>query len=87
MGVKLTDAHTFETIFFKAFDVASNASQVRGDNVEAIAPDEKCRYATFDALMGHVDESVQGIPDGETPIARHLAQLVKPASAPAASAP
>lgn len=88
MGVKLTDAHTFETIFFKAFDVASNASQVRGDNVEAIAPDEKYRYATFDALMEHFDESVQGILDGEALIAAHVAQRLKPtAAAPAASAP
>ena len=88
LGVKLTDAHTFETLFFKTFDVAQNASQVSNANVEAIMPDEKYRYSSFDLLMEHFDESVQGLLDGETQIATHAAQHMKPiAAAPAASAP
>lgn len=88
MGVKLTDAHTFETIFFKTFDVAQNASQVSNANVEAIMPGEKYRYGSFDTLMASFDESVLGLQDSEGLIAAHVAQHLKPipAAAPATAA-
>ena len=85
MGVKLTDAHTFETIFFKTFYIAQNASQVSNANVEAIMPSEKYRYATFDLLMTNFDESVQGLQDSEGLIAAHVARHLKPIAAAVAA--
>lgn len=81
MGVKLTDAHTFETLFFKTFDITQVAGQVTNDNVEAILPDEKYRYGNFDDLMAKFDDSVTGLYDSEGLIAAHVAQRLKPAAA------
>jgi len=81
VGVKLTDAHTFETLFFKAFDVTPVASQVSNENVEAMVPDAKYQYADFDALMSRFDESVQGLQDSQDLIAVHVAQRLRPAAA------
>lgn len=82
VGVKLTDAHTFETLFFKAFDVTPVAGQVSNENVDAILPDTKYQYADFDTLMSHFDESVQGLQDSQDLIATHVAQRLKPAANP-----
>ena len=81
VGVKLVDAHAFETIFFKAFDVTPVASQVSKENVEAMATRREVQYADFDALMSHFDESVQGLQDAQDLIALHVAQWLKPAAA------
>ncbi len=85
MGVKLTDAHTFETLFFKTMDITPIAGQVTNANVEAISPDARYSYATFDRLMASFDESVQGLLDSEGLIAVHVAQHLKPAALPAAT--
>ena len=81
MGVKLTDAHTFETLFFKTFDVTQVAGQVTNDNVEAIAPDPKYLFANWDDLIAKFDDSVSGLHDSEGLIAAHVAQRLKPAAA------
>ena len=81
MGVKLTDAHTFETLFFKTFDVTQVSGQIINDNVEAIAPDPKYLFANWDDLLAKFDDSVAGLYDSEGLIAAHVAQRLKPAAA------
>ena len=86
-GVKLIDAHTYETLFFKTFDVTPVASHVSNKNVDAFVPNEKYRYADFDALMAHFDDSVLGLLDSQDQIALHVAQQLKPAFTPAPAQP
>jgi hypothetical protein len=61
IAAKLLDAKARGTLYARQYAIHPQAEKNRNDNIEAMLPDAAIRFASFDALMEHFDESAQGL--------------------------
>jgi hypothetical protein len=60
LGVRLLDARTRETLYYKQLAVHPRAERL-SKTFDAAMPDARYRYRTFDALMADFERSIEGL--------------------------
>jgi len=74
LGVRLIDARTKDTLYFKNFNVSQVADRITNENIDAIFPDEKYLYQSFDEIIDKFDETIEGVLSSQEKIAVRIAQ-------------
>jgi hypothetical protein len=77
IGVRLVDGRTRETLFFKNYNVTQAADRINNPNIDAIFPDTKFSYGSFEELMSKFDESIEGILNSQEKIAARIVQQLE----------
>ncbi len=86
LGVRLLDAKTKETLYYKQFAVHPNAERL-GKPFEAVVSDGRYRYKNFETLMTDFERSIEGLLASQETLAlrivRDLQVPEKPVEPPA----
>lgn len=73
LGVRMLDARTKSTIYYKQLAVHPLSAKLAG-RYDAVQSDDRYRYATFEALMADFERSIQGLLEGQEQLAQRIAR-------------
>jgi hypothetical protein len=86
LGVRLLDAKTKETLYYKQFAVHPNAERL-GKPFEAVVSDGRYRYRNFETLMADFERSIEGLLVSQETLGLRIARDLQVPEKPVEAAP